>query len=197
MESGDFPQTKNGKDNETSNTEIQVQTEYIGNENGWLPSECGDYLQRNPIENLNQDVRNHSANQEGPRIRANCPTPSQFGQPNSLGQASSMSAGTTRQDQNFMNNMNKNLQNVLSPLILMLQKSQDHVEERDQMQRSRDDERQMLMCEKEEEQRPCKTQIRTEKKRRNDQMNIYMMAMISKMTGVPLDDPPADLRMGE
>ncbi|MBW0548948.1 hypothetical protein O181_088663 [Austropuccinia psidii MF-1] len=79
MESGYFPQTTNGKDDESSNTEIQVQTEDIGDENGRLPSECGDSLQRNPIYNLNQDAGNHSTNQEGPRIRTNCPTPSQLG----------------------------------------------------------------------------------------------------------------------
>ncbi|MBW0581486.1 hypothetical protein O181_121201 [Austropuccinia psidii MF-1] len=81
MELGDFPQMTNGKDNETSNTEIQVQTEDIGNENSQFPSECGDSLRRNPIDSLNQDAGNHSTNQEGPRIRSNCPTPLQFGQP--------------------------------------------------------------------------------------------------------------------
>ncbi|MBW0554432.1 hypothetical protein O181_094147 [Austropuccinia psidii MF-1] len=144
MESVDFPQTTNVKDDKTSHTEIQVQTEDIGNENGQLPSECGDSLWRNPIDSLNQDAGNHSTNQEGPRIRSNCPTPLQFGQPNSLGQLSSMSAETTRQDQNFMNNLNTKIQNVLSPLMLMLQQSQD------QMQRLQENERQMLMCEREE-----------------------------------------------
>ncbi|MBW0548096.1 hypothetical protein O181_087811 [Austropuccinia psidii MF-1] len=141
----------NGKDDETSNTEIQVQTEDIGDENGQFPSECGDSLQRNPIDNLNQDAGNHSTNREGPIIRTNCPTPSQLGRPNPLGQLSSMSAGTTCQDRNLMNNMNTNLQKVLSPLMLMLYKSQDCVEEIDQMQRSQDNERQMLMHEREEE----------------------------------------------
>ncbi|MBW0556052.1 hypothetical protein O181_095767 [Austropuccinia psidii MF-1] len=98
MESGDFPQTTNTKDKETSNIEIQVQTEDIGNKNGWLPSECGDALWRNPIDNLNQNSGNHSTNQEGPRIRTTCPTPLQFSQQNSLGQSSSMSVGTTCQD---------------------------------------------------------------------------------------------------
>ncbi|MBW0542286.1 hypothetical protein O181_082001 [Austropuccinia psidii MF-1] len=42
MESVDFPQTTNGKDNEKSNTEIQAQTDDVGDENGQLPSECGD-----------------------------------------------------------------------------------------------------------------------------------------------------------
>ncbi|MBW0577617.1 hypothetical protein O181_117332 [Austropuccinia psidii MF-1] len=95
MESGYFPQTTNGKDDKTSNTEIQVHTEDIGNENGRLPRECGDSLWRKPIYNLNQDAGNHSTNQEGPRIRSNCLTPPQFSRPNSLGQFSSMSAGTT------------------------------------------------------------------------------------------------------
>ncbi|MBW0514924.1 hypothetical protein O181_054639 [Austropuccinia psidii MF-1] len=89
------------------------------------------------------------------------------------------------------------MQNILSPLMLMLQQSQDCAEERDSMQRLQDNERQMLMHEREEEQCLCETQIRAEERRRNDQINMYMMAMLSKMTGVPLDDPPADLRMGE
>ncbi|MBW0556162.1 hypothetical protein O181_095877 [Austropuccinia psidii MF-1] len=63
--------------------------------------------------------------------------------------------------------------------------------------RSRDEERQMLMREREEERRLHEMQIRAEEQRRNDQMNMYMMAMLSKMMGVPLDDPSADLRMGE
>ncbi|MBW0575513.1 hypothetical protein O181_115228 [Austropuccinia psidii MF-1] len=175
---------------QTAKTTKQVQTEDIGDENGWLTSECVDSLQRNPIDNLNQDAGNHSTNQEGPRIRTNCLTPSQLGQPNSLGQLSNMSAGTTHQDQTFMNNINTNLKNVLSPLMLMLQQSQDCVEERDKMQRSRDNERQMLMREREEERHLCKTQICAEERSRNDKMNMYMM-------GVALDDPPADLGMGE
>ncbi|MBW0512582.1 hypothetical protein O181_052297 [Austropuccinia psidii MF-1] len=114
MESGDFPQTTNSNDNKTSHTED------IGNKNSQLTSECGDSLWRNPIDNLNQDAGNHSTNPEGPRIRTNCLKPLQFGLPNSLGQSSSMSVGTTHQDQNFMKNMNTNMQNVLSPLMLML-----------------------------------------------------------------------------
>ncbi|MBW0548665.1 hypothetical protein O181_088380 [Austropuccinia psidii MF-1] len=177
MESGDFPQTTNAEEDETSNTEIPVQTEDIGDENGQLPSECGDALRINTIDNQNQDAANDLINREG--------------------QSSSMSVGTSRRDQNFMNNMNTNMQNVLSPLMLMLQQSQDRAEERDRMQRARDEERQMLMREREEERRLRETQIRAEERRRNDQMNMYMMAMLSKMTGVPLDDPPANLRMGE
>ncbi|MBW0579888.1 hypothetical protein O181_119603 [Austropuccinia psidii MF-1] len=73
----------------------------------------------------------------------------------------------------------------------------DCTEERDRMQRSRDDERQMLMHEQEEEQRLQETQIQAEEQIGNDQLNMYMMVMLSKMSGVQLDDPPSGLHLGE
>ncbi|MBW0527446.1 hypothetical protein O181_067161 [Austropuccinia psidii MF-1] len=116
---------------------------------------------------------------------------------NSSSQTSSISRGTTHCNQKLMNEMNTNMQNVLWPLILMLQQIQDQDEERDSMQRSWDNERQILKCEKEEEHCLQETQIRAEEQRRNDQLNMYMMAMFSKMTGVPLDKPPFGLNLGE
>ncbi|MBW0504230.1 hypothetical protein O181_043945 [Austropuccinia psidii MF-1] len=83
------------------------------------------------------------------------------------------------------------MQNVLLPLMLMLQQSQHRAEERDWMQRSRDDERQMLMREREEERQLQETQIRAKERRRNNQVKMYIMAMLSKVTGVPLDAPPS------
>ncbi|MBW0546453.1 hypothetical protein O181_086168 [Austropuccinia psidii MF-1] len=112
-------------------------------------------------------------------------------------QMSSVSRGTTCWDRNFMNNINANMQNVLSPLMLMLQQSQDRAEERDRMQRSQDDERKILIPEQEEERCLQETQIQAEEQRRNDQLNMYMMAMLSKMTGVPLDKPPSGLHLDE
>ncbi|MBW0593330.1 hypothetical protein O181_133045, partial [Austropuccinia psidii MF-1] len=91
MESANFPQTTNAKEDKTSNTEIPVQMEDIGDKNGQLPSECGDALWINTIDNQNQDAENDLINRKGPTIRTNCPTPLQFGRQNSLGQSSSMS----------------------------------------------------------------------------------------------------------
>ncbi|MBW0564159.1 hypothetical protein O181_103874 [Austropuccinia psidii MF-1] len=149
-------------------------------------SDNAESAPRDGVEDWADDSTNIQSQTVG-----NIPGTSRRSNQNSVSQSSSVSRGTTRRDRNFMNNMNTNMQNVLSPLMLMLQQSQDCAEERDRMQRSRDDERQMLMREREEERRLQETQIRAEERRRNDQVNMYMMAMLSKMTGVPLDDPPS------
>ncbi|MBW0489823.1 hypothetical protein O181_029538 [Austropuccinia psidii MF-1] len=75
MESGDFPQTRNGNDDKISHTGIQVQTEEIGNKNGLLPSDCGESLRRDPIDDLNQEAGNNSMHQGGACISTNCLTP--------------------------------------------------------------------------------------------------------------------------
>ncbi|MBW0492674.1 hypothetical protein O181_032389 [Austropuccinia psidii MF-1] len=72
MEYGELPQTTDGND------DTRTHTEEMEDKIGLFPSECGDSLQRHPIEKLNQDVGNNSTNQEGPWIGTNFPTPLQF-----------------------------------------------------------------------------------------------------------------------
>ncbi|MBW0545211.1 hypothetical protein O181_084926 [Austropuccinia psidii MF-1] len=109
-----------------------------------------------PREGVEYDWADYSTNiqsqAKGSQTTRNVPGTSGMSHWNSVSQSSSVSRGTTCHNQNFINNMNTNMQNMLSPLMLMLQQSQDHAEERDWMQRLRDDERQMLMHEREEEQ---------------------------------------------
>ncbi|MBW0551956.1 hypothetical protein O181_091671 [Austropuccinia psidii MF-1] len=107
---------------------------------------------REGVEDWADDSTNIQSQTKGSQTVGNIPGTSRSSHRNSVSHLSSVSRGTTRRDRNFMNNMNTNMQNVLSPLMLMLQQSQDCAEERDWMQRSRDDERQMLMREHEEEQ---------------------------------------------
>ncbi|MBW0460394.1 hypothetical protein O181_000109 [Austropuccinia psidii MF-1] len=162
-----------------------------------LCEQAGQSGPREGVEDWEDDSTNMQSKAEGSQTTCNVPGTSGTSHCNSVSQASSVSRGTTHHNRNFMNNMNTNMQNMLSPLMPMLQQSQDCAEERDRMQRSRDEERQMLMREREEEQRLQESQIGAEEQRRNDQLNMYMMAMLSKMTGVPLDDMPCGLHLGE
>ncbi|MBW0522293.1 hypothetical protein O181_062008 [Austropuccinia psidii MF-1] len=73
-----------------------------------------------------------------------------------------------------MNNMNTNM-----PLMMILQQGQDQAEEQE------------MRRECEEEMPLWEVQMRAEDQQRSDQMHLYMMAMLSKMTGIPLDKPPA------
>ncbi|MBW0574445.1 hypothetical protein O181_114160 [Austropuccinia psidii MF-1] len=93
-----------------------------------------------------------------------------------------------------MNNMTNNMQGMLTPLMMILQQGQDQAEEQDRIQRARDEEREMLRREREEERRLQEVQMRAEDKQRSDQMHLYMMAMLSKITGIPLDEPPVHLQ---
>ncbi|MBW0568123.1 hypothetical protein O181_107838, partial [Austropuccinia psidii MF-1] len=170
---------------------VAVLTQSLRDQAGQSWSDNAKSAPRDGVEDWEDDSTNIQSQTEGSQTVGNIPGTSHRSNRNSVSQSSSISGGTTRRDCNFMNNMNTNMQNVLSPLMLMLQQSQDREEERDWMQRSRDDERQMLMREREEKRRLQETQIRAEERRRNDQVNMYMMAMLSKMTRVPLDDPPS------
>ncbi|MBW0545618.1 hypothetical protein O181_085333 [Austropuccinia psidii MF-1] len=162
-----------------------------------LCEQVGQSGPREGMEDWADDSTNIQSQAKGSQTTCNVPGTSGMTHWNLVSQSSSASRGTTLCNWNFINNMNMNMQNVLLPLMLMLQQSQDHAEERDWMQRLRDDERQMLMCEQEEERHLQETQIQAEEQRRNDQLNMYMMAMLSKMTGVPLDDPPSGLHLNE
>ncbi|MBW0531413.1 hypothetical protein O181_071128 [Austropuccinia psidii MF-1] len=191
FESGDLQMHANDNDGEFNREDMAVLTQSLRDQAGQSGSDNGESAPRDGVEDWADDSTNIQSQTKGSQTVGNIPGTSRRSYRNSVSQSSSVSRGTTRRDRNFMNNMNTNMQNVLSPLILMLQHSQDRAEERDQMQRSRDDERQMLMREPEEERRLKETQIRAEEQRRNNQVNMYMMAMLSKMTGVPLDDLPS------
>ncbi|MBW0563160.1 hypothetical protein O181_102875 [Austropuccinia psidii MF-1] len=86
---------------------------------------------------------------------------------------------TTRRDRSFMSNM----QSMLSPLMLMLQNGQERADECDQLQRAREDAREERRLEREEERRK-------EEKARNDQMNMFMMTLLAKVTGIDQDQLP-------
>ncbi|MBW0547859.1 hypothetical protein O181_087574 [Austropuccinia psidii MF-1] len=96
-----------------------------------------------------------------------------------MSQSSSLSMDTTCQDHLFMSNM----QSILSPLMLMLQNGQEQADERDQLQRAWEDTREER-CLKWEEER------RKEEKACNDQMNMFMMTLLAKVTGINQDQLP-------
>ncbi|MBW0568574.1 hypothetical protein O181_108289 [Austropuccinia psidii MF-1] len=181
----------NDDDGEINHKDVAVLTQSMREQAGQSWSDNAESAPRDGVEDWADDSTNIQSQTKGSQTVGNIPGTSRRSNRNSVSQSSSVSRGTTRRDRNFMNNMNTNMQNVLSPLILMLQQSQDCAEERDRMQRSRDDERQRLIREREEERRLQETQIWAKERRRNDQVNMYMMAMLSKITGVPLNDPPS------
>ncbi|MBW0578130.1 hypothetical protein O181_117845 [Austropuccinia psidii MF-1] len=197
FKSGNFQTPANNNDGDFNHEDVAELRQLLCEQGGHSGSDNGNSGPREGVEDWADDSTNIQSQAEGSQTTRNVPGTSGTSHRNSVSQASSVSRGTTHRNWNLMNNMNTNMQNMLSPLMLMLQQSQDHTEERYWMQRLRDEERQMLMREQEEEQRLQESQIRAEEQRRNDQLNMYMMARLSKMTGVPLDDPPSGLHLGE
>ncbi|MBW0546431.1 hypothetical protein O181_086146 [Austropuccinia psidii MF-1] len=189
FESGNFLTLANNNDGKFKCEDVAVLTQF-------LCEQAGQSGPREGMEDWADDSTNIPMQAKGSQTTRNVPGTSGMSHWNSVSQLSSVSRGTTSCNCNFINNMNTNMQNVLPPLILMLQRIQDCAEERDWMQRLWDDERQMLMREQEEERHLQETKIWAEEQRINDWLNIYMMSMLSKMTGVPLDDPASGLHWG-
>ncbi|MBW0504909.1 hypothetical protein O181_044624 [Austropuccinia psidii MF-1] len=79
---------------------------------------------------------------------------------------------------------------MLMPLMMILQQEQER------MKQARDEEREMLCRDHEEERRLWEVQIQAEDKHRSDQMQLYMMTMLSNIAGIPLHEPPAHLQNG-
>ncbi|MBW0539256.1 hypothetical protein O181_078971 [Austropuccinia psidii MF-1] len=134
FESVDFPTPANNNNGETIEEDIEVPTEPSGNQAGHSGSENGESGPRDEMGDWPDGPENIPSQPEGSHTTQNMHGTSCMVRSNSSSQMSSVSRGTTRCDWNFMNKMNKNMQNVLLPLILMLQQSQDQAEERDQMQ---------------------------------------------------------------
>ncbi|MBW0548386.1 hypothetical protein O181_088101 [Austropuccinia psidii MF-1] len=112
-----------------------------------LCEQAGQSGPREGMEDWADDSKNIQSQAKGSQTTHNLPRTSGMSHWNSVSQSSTLSRGTTHCKRNFINNMNMNMQNMLSPLMLMLQQSKDFAEERDRMQILRDDERQMLMHE--------------------------------------------------
>ncbi|MBW0472114.1 hypothetical protein O181_011829 [Austropuccinia psidii MF-1] len=147
FESEDFPPPLNNNNEEAIHEDFEVQTEPSGNQAGHSGSENGESGPKEGMGDWPDDPENIPSQPKGSQTTQHIRGTSRMVRGNSSSQMSSVSRGTTCCDQNFMNNMNTNMQNVLLPLMLILQQSQDCAEERDQMQRSQEDERQMLMHE--------------------------------------------------
>ncbi|MBW0552928.1 hypothetical protein O181_092643 [Austropuccinia psidii MF-1] len=122
--SGDFTAPANNNNGESIEEDIEVPTEPSGNQGCHSGSENGESRTREEMGNWADGPENIPSQPEG-----SCTTQNICG--NSSSQMPSISRGTTCRDRNFMNNMNTNMQNILLPLMLMLQQSQDREEERD------------------------------------------------------------------
>ncbi|MBW0542949.1 hypothetical protein O181_082664 [Austropuccinia psidii MF-1] len=174
MESGDYTQDQ-GQENDD-----------LGNENDW--NRGGDHERENGQSDTEEDGQPNE-NAQGSNEEMAQPGPSTFrrnihgsGRKNrrgSMSQESSISIASTRRDRSFLTNMNNNMQGMLCPLMMMMQQNQERAEERDRRQMERDEERRL-----QEEQR------RVADESRRDRMNMAMLMMFAKVTGVD----PASMR---
>ncbi|MBW0500450.1 hypothetical protein O181_040165 [Austropuccinia psidii MF-1] len=123
------PASKNNGD--SIEEDIQVPMEPSGNQVCHAESENGESGTREEVGNWANGLENIPSQPEGSRTTQNIGDTSHMVRGKLSSQMSSVSRGTTRQDHNLMNDMNTDMKNILSPLILMLQQSQDQVEERD------------------------------------------------------------------
>ncbi|MBW0554492.1 hypothetical protein O181_094207 [Austropuccinia psidii MF-1] len=185
MESGAFPQqsTAVGNTQNLENNENERREDNISNGGDPSGSDNDDTQSRDAHEDgeirHNEDIfslRPVSSTSQRPSI-------SGLRRRDSISQSSCLSMDTTRRDHSFMSNMSSNMQSMLSPLMLMLQNGQERADERERLQRAREDAREERRLEREEEQRK-------EEKARNDQMNMFMMTLLAKVTGINQDQLP-------
>ncbi|MBW0588589.1 hypothetical protein O181_128304, partial [Austropuccinia psidii MF-1] len=125
FKSGDFPAPVNNNNGESIEEDIEVPTEPSGNEGCHSRSENGESGTREEMGNRAYGPESIPSHPEGSCTTHNIHGTSCMVRRNLSSQMSSISRGTIGWDSNFMNNMNTNMQNVLLPLMLMLQQSQD------------------------------------------------------------------------
>ncbi|MBW0562691.1 hypothetical protein O181_102406 [Austropuccinia psidii MF-1] len=93
-----------------------------------------------------------------------------------MSQELSISFASTKRDWSFLTNMKNNMQEMLCPLIMMMQQNKERAEERDRRQMERD-----------EEQSPQEGSRHMEDESHPDRMNMAMLMMFAKVTGVDPD----------
>ncbi|MBW0516962.1 hypothetical protein O181_056677 [Austropuccinia psidii MF-1] len=76
-----------------------------------------------------------------------------FGRRDSMGQSSTMSFASGRKERNLANHMNQNMENMLSPLLVLIQHGQEQAEEQDRIQPDREIELRSQEAEREERRR--------------------------------------------
>ncbi|MBW0556691.1 hypothetical protein O181_096406 [Austropuccinia psidii MF-1] len=70
-----------------------------------------------------------------------------------FGRRDSMSFASVQKERNLANHMNQNMQNMLSPLLVLIQHGQERAEERDRIQQDREIELRSQEAEREERRR--------------------------------------------
>ncbi|MBW0555454.1 hypothetical protein O181_095169 [Austropuccinia psidii MF-1] len=119
-----------------------------------------------------------------------------FGRRELMSQSSSMSLESGQKERNFENNMNKNMQNMLSPLLVLIQHGQEQAEEQDRIQqdqeielRSQEAEREERRREREEEE---EAKMRAKEKALSERLNLVMLMVLAKIGGKNKEDLQLD-----
>ncbi|MBW0462292.1 hypothetical protein O181_002007 [Austropuccinia psidii MF-1] len=92
------------------------------------------------------------------------------------------SFSSNKQYWNFANNMNQNLKNMLSPLMMLIQNRQEQAEEKDRMQRDQEKELRLKEEEREEEKRLLEAKLWAEEKSRNNWLDMVMLMILEKIS---------------
>ncbi|MBW0547775.1 hypothetical protein O181_087490 [Austropuccinia psidii MF-1] len=137
IESGSIQTIKNER--ETSIIEnkgnLQGEDRLINNTEELLPNSNGN-SPKEAIDNTGVDFGTMGENV--PNISNKTPQRPKafpFGRRDSMSQSSSMSLESGQKDGNFANNINQNMKNMLSLLLVLIQHGQEQSEERDRIQK--------------------------------------------------------------
>ncbi|MBW0586653.1 hypothetical protein O181_126368 [Austropuccinia psidii MF-1] len=117
-----------------------------------------------------------------------------FGRRDSMSQSSTMSFALGRKEYNLANHMNQNMQNMLSPLLVLIQHGQKRAEERDRIQRDREIELRSQEAEREERrrEREAEAKIRAKEKAHSERLNLVMLTVLAKIGGINKEDLQLD-----
>ncbi|MBW0510259.1 hypothetical protein O181_049974 [Austropuccinia psidii MF-1] len=109
-----------------------------------------------------------------------------------LGRRDSMSLASGRKKCNFANNMNQNMQNMLSPLLVLIQHGQEQAEEWDRIQQDQEMELRSQEAEREEEQQAEEAKMRAEEKACSERLNLVMLMVLAKIGSINKEDLQLD-----
>ncbi|MBW0504218.1 hypothetical protein O181_043933 [Austropuccinia psidii MF-1] len=110
-----------------------------------------------------------------------------------FGRRDSMSFTLGQKERNLANNMNQNMQNMLSPLLVLIQHGQEQAEERDRIQQDREIELRSQEAEIEERRREREeAKIRAKEKAHSERLNLVMLTVLAKIGGINKEDLQLD-----
>ncbi|MBW0547110.1 hypothetical protein O181_086825 [Austropuccinia psidii MF-1] len=107
-----------------------------------------------------------------------------------FGRRDSMSLESGQKVHNLANNMNQNIQNMLSPWLVLIQHGQEW--DREIELRSQEAEREERRRERQEEQQTEEAKMRAKEKAHSERLNLVMLTVLAKIGSINKEDSQLD-----